>query len=218
MRRLPVYILADTSGSMSGAAIQALNNGITSMIDDLNDDPMAMETAYISLITFNSAAEQTVPLTDMMNFDVPDLHAAGSTSLWQALQVATEAAKREVNWRSTEGEKGDYKPLFFLMTDGHATDEQGSILSEFNSVKWGVKVCCGVGTNVDTDTLKQISDITLQIESDGDSIKQYLQWVTNSITTVSKSQVSEVPTDGGPTDVLPPIPDSVVIPGTLVIV
>ncbi len=38
----------------------------------------------------------------MMNFDVPELKASGSTSLWQALQVATEAAKREVDWRSTE--------------------------------------------------------------------------------------------------------------------
>lgn len=211
MRRLPVYILADTSGSMSGAAIQALNNGIQSMISDLNDDPMAMETAYISLITFNGSAQQTVPLTDMVNFTVPELQASGSTSLWQALQVAAEAAKKEINWRTTENEKGDYKPLLFLMTDGHATDEPQNILSEFNKIKWGVKVCCGIGNNVDFQTLKQISDLTLQIEADGDSIKKYIQWVTNSITTASKSQVSEVPKDGGAMDVLATMPTTITI-------
>ena len=73
MRRLPVYILADTSGSMSGAAIQALNNGITSMIDDLND-PMAMETVYIEFDGAFMIMSKAIPLTDMMNFDVPDLH------------------------------------------------------------------------------------------------------------------------------------------------
>ncbi len=61
MRKQPIYIVVDTSEAMSGAAIQAVNNGLTNMIDDLNANPTAIETVYISLITFNSTAQQVVP-------------------------------------------------------------------------------------------------------------------------------------------------------------
>ena len=211
MRRLPVYILADVSGSMSGAPIQALNTGIQTMIDELLDDPRAMESAYISLITFSGNAQQVVPLTDLMNFQAPELKSTGSTSLWAALRTASEAAKTEIVWRTTEEEKADYKPLFFLITDGHATDSQGDALQVFNSVRWGIKVCCGAGNSVDTEILKSISDVVLQIETDANSIAEYFKWVTASIATVSKSQVSEVAPGGDAMEQLAPPPGTLII-------
>lgn len=67
MRRLPVYLLLDTSGSMYGEPIEAVKNGVQTLISTLRSDPYALETAYISIITFNSSAQQVTPLTGLLH-------------------------------------------------------------------------------------------------------------------------------------------------------
>ena len=66
-RRLPEYILIDTSGSMKGEPIESVKVGLSDMIASLRLDPYALETACISIITFNSNVNQILPLTDMEN-------------------------------------------------------------------------------------------------------------------------------------------------------
>ena len=63
VRRLPIYLLIDTSGSMMGEPIEAVKQGIRTLITELKGDPQAVETAYLSVITFDSHARQLVPLT-----------------------------------------------------------------------------------------------------------------------------------------------------------
>ena len=63
-RRLPVYLLLDCSGSMSGEPIEAVRQGIATLISDLQGDPQALETAYLSVITFDSSAQQVVVVPD----------------------------------------------------------------------------------------------------------------------------------------------------------
>ena len=77
--------------------------------------------------------------------------------MWQALCVASQAASKEAITRST-ALQGDWKPLFFLLTDGKTTDHQGDALAEFNKVRWGIKVCCGAGSAVTFTTLKKFQD------------------------------------------------------------
>ena len=43
-RRLPVFLLLDTSGSMRGEPIQAVNNGLQVLISALRQDPYALES------------------------------------------------------------------------------------------------------------------------------------------------------------------------------
>ena len=52
MRRLPVYLLLDTSGSMSGEPIEAVKSGVQILISTLRQDPYALETAYLSVLGF----------------------------------------------------------------------------------------------------------------------------------------------------------------------
>ena len=85
MRRLPVYLLLDTSGSMTGEPIEAVKNGVQTLLSTLRQDPYALETAFVSVITFDSSARQAVPLTDLLNFKLPELTASGTTALGEAL-------------------------------------------------------------------------------------------------------------------------------------
>ena len=75
MRRLPVYLLLDTSGSMYGEPIEAVKNGVQTLVSTLRSDPYALETAYLSIITFNSSAQQISPLTELAAFQAPQIDA-----------------------------------------------------------------------------------------------------------------------------------------------
>ena len=65
MRRLPVYLLLDCSGSMYGEPIEAVKNGVQVLVSTLRQDPYALETAYLSIITFDSSAKQVTPFTEL---------------------------------------------------------------------------------------------------------------------------------------------------------
>ena len=67
MRRLPVYLLLDCSGSMYGEPIEAVKNGVQVLVSTLRQDPYALETAYLSIITFDSSAQQVSPLTELFS-------------------------------------------------------------------------------------------------------------------------------------------------------
>ena len=134
MRRLPVYLLLDVSGSMSGEPIAAVENGVQTMHAALMSDPNALETAYLSVITFSDSVQQVVPLTELNQFVPPQLKAGGMTSLGAALKFVAECAEREVT-KTTPEVKGDWKPLVFIMTDGAATDNVDAGLEEFKKRK-----------------------------------------------------------------------------------
>jgi len=214
-RRLPVYLMLDTSGSMAGDPIEAVRDGVKSLIADLKTDPQANETAFLSVITFDSVATQVVPLTEMMTFKEPVLEAHGSTCLGDALKLLLDCYKKEVVVKTSETQKGDYKPLVFLMTDGHPTDDWEKIADEIGvkvrSNKMFAKfVALGAGSGADTSALKRLTDDVLVIhELKADALKAYFKWVSMSIVEGSKS--AEVAAGGSP-DLPPPPPDIEIVP------
>lgn len=181
MRRLPVYLLLDTSGSMSGEPIEAVKNGVQVMISSLRQNPQAIETAYISVITFDSTARQIIPLTDLASFQMVDIKATGTTSLGEALRLVAGKIDSEVAKTTTE-QKGDWKPLVFIMTDGIPTDNWQSGLIEFKKRKIAYTVACAAGSGADSKILKQITDNVVSLDTaDSSSIGKFFQWVTASI-------------------------------------
>jgi uncharacterized protein YegL len=83
MRRLPVYFLLDTSGSMFGEPIEALNNALSGMINTLRSDPQALDSLWISIITFDRNVQELVPLTELPSFQLPEIVSSKwSYSYW----------------------------------------------------------------------------------------------------------------------------------------
>jgi uncharacterized protein YegL len=204
MRRLPVYLLLDTSGSMSGEPIEAVKNGVQVMISSLRNDPQAVETAYLSIITFDTDARQAVPLTDLATFQQPNITAQGTTSLGEALKVLSKCIDSEVT-KTTAEVKGDWKPLVFIMTDGQPTDDWQSGLTEFKKRRVGTVVACAAGSGADTTVLKQITDSVVSLDTDSESIKSFFKWVSASIG-VSSTKVGESGTDVTGLNQMPPPP------------
>ncbi len=205
MRRLPVYLLLDTSGSMSGEPIEAVKNGVQVMISSLRQNPQAIETAFISVITFDSVAQQIIPLTDLASFQMVDIRATGVTALGDALKLVANKIDTEVAKTTTE-QKGDWKPLVFIMTDGIPTDDWQSGLAEFKKRKTAFTVACAAGSGADTSILKQITENVVSLDTaDSASIGKFFLWVTASIG-VSSTKVEDSGKEVAGLNELPPPP------------
>ena len=210
MRRLPVYLLLDTSGSMTGEPIEAVKNGVQMMLHSLRQNPQALETAYVSVITFDSEAKQIVPLTDLASFQMVDIKASSTTSLGAALSLLADKMESEIT-KTTTDTKGDWKPLTFIMTDGVPTDDWQSGFNKLKVVNKGLIVACAAGNGADDTILKQVAGAVVRLDNaDSSSIEKFCQWVTASISTTS-TKVEETGIELAGLDQLPPPPSELVI-------
>ncbi|MBD5238120.1 MAG: VWA domain-containing protein [Bacteroidales bacterium] len=208
MRRLPVYLLLDCSGSMFGEPIEAVKNGVQVLVSTLRQDPYALETAYLSIITFDSKAQQVVPLTELSAFQQPNIQASGTTALGEALALLTKQAEKEVT-KTTHEKKGDWKPLVFIMTDGEPTDDFNKGLAEFKKGKWGMVVACAAGAGANTDILKKITECVVSLDTaDSATIKAFFKWVSASVSSGSM-KVEETGAEATTLSELPPPPPEV---------
>lgn len=210
-RRLPVYLLLDCSGSMSGEPIEAVKQGMKMLVSELRNTPQALETAYLSVITFDSDARQVAPLTELLDFEEPEIDAGGLTSLGAALNVLMESVDREVR-KTTETQKGDWKPLVFILTDGMVTDEDTfeQAVKDIRNMKAANIIACGAGSGVDTDELKKITDTVIYLNSTAPSdLAAFFQWLSASVSGASQSLDSN---PGAPIELAKPPANFVIVP------
>jgi len=170
---------------MTGEPIEAVKNGVQMMVHSLRQNPQAIETAFVSIITFDSEAKQLIPLTDLASFQTIDLKAAGTTALGAALSLLADKLENEVT-KTTLEQKGDWKPIVFIMTDGVPTDDWQAGFQKLKAVKKGLIVGCAAGNNANDKVLKEIADQVVRLSNtDADSIGKFFQWVSASIATTS---------------------------------
>lgn len=208
MRRLPVYILIDTSTSMRGEPIVAVELGLKALMESLNKDPYALETVCLSIITYNSQAEQILPLTEVYKVRIPELLAKGRSALGEALELLCEKVDAEV-LKNTPEAKGDWKPLLFILSDGGYSGPIAKPISEFKKLKFGFVVACAAGLKSKIDILRKITNNVIQISStETININAYFKWISSSITTTS-TRVEHTGESDITIDELPPLPKEI---------
>ncbi|MCL1932524.1 MAG: VWA domain-containing protein [Candidatus Azobacteroides sp.] len=192
MRRLPIYFLIDVSESMIGEPIDRVQDGMAAIIKELRADPYALETVWVSVIAFAGQSKTIAPLQEVISFYPPKFPVGSGTSLCSGLGHLMYELKKNIVPNTTE-QKGDWKPIVFLFTDGVPTDSPSdlhAVITEWKQ-KWQQAanlVAVSFGKSTDTGILGELTDHVLYFEnSDANAYKEFFKWVTASIKTSSVS-------------------------------
>lgn len=190
-RRLPVYLLIDTSGSMKGEPIESVNIGLESMLTYLRQDPFALESVHLSIITFDREVKQILPLTELDKVQLPKITTpdSGPTHLGEALELLCQTADREVV-RNTPDRKGDWMPLLFVMTDGSPSDVQkyNQQIPEVKKRNFGNIIACAAGPKAKDSYLKQLTDNVVHLDTtDSATFRQFFKWVSSTVSVGNRS-------------------------------
>ena len=187
-RPLPVFLLLDCSGSMSGEKINTLNQAVKDMIDDFKGERLLDVNLKICVITFGGSAKIHTELASLKDLNYTDLSASGMTPMGGALTIAANI----INDKEKVPSKG-YRPVVVLVSDGMPNDSWEGPLNDFNTGKRTSKCekwALGIGQDADRDMLqkflndpeKKVYDASVARE-----ITKFFKLVTLSTVARSKS-------------------------------
>jgi len=192
---------------MKGEPIESVKVGLETMLSCLRQDPYALETTYLSIITFDREIKQLMSLTALEDVQMPDIVApdSGPTFTGAALEMLCKNVDKEV-CLSTLEKKGDWMPLLFLMTDGKPSDIQlyNQMIGEVRKRHFATIVACAAGMKADKESLKKLTDKVYSLDTmDSTSFKTFFQWVSDVVGNGNRSI-------GATEDmILPPAPEEV---------
>ncbi|GHV08871.1 tellurium resistance protein TerY [Campylobacterota bacterium] len=190
-RRLPVYILLDTSGSMRGEPIHSVNVGLQALLSAMRQDPYALESVHLAIITFDTEAREYMPLTPLDEANIGEITTpqSGATFLGAALELLVKCVDNEVR-KTQGGVKGDWRPLLFVMTDGSPSDLQAyrDAIVEIKKRNFGSIVACAAGPKAKTELLTELTDRVVRLDTlDSAAFISFFGWVSASISIGSSS-------------------------------
>ncbi len=191
-RALPIFVLADTSGSMSGEKINALNLALREMLESLRNADDIRGKFQMSVVAFGGDVQVVHPLEDIENVILPELGAEGTTPMGQAFEVVKEMIEDKdiVPSRS-------YAPTIVLISDGIPTDCPESFLAARNYSAWtplndlgsgdrsskSQRLALGIGADADYEMLKAFinnPEIPVLKANNAVGIREFFRWVTMS--------------------------------------
>jgi tellurium resistance protein len=184
-KQLPIYICIDTSGSMHGERITAINAGLQALLTSLRQDPFALEMVHLTITTFDSQIKDVLPLTPVMEVVLPEITCgkSGATFLGSALEAVAHAVQRDLIPRNGQ-RKGDGRPNLIIITDGKPSDPlaYSEAIPHIKDLKFDNIIVCGIGNKIDFASLRQLTEnIILTDEINADNCAKFFTWMAQSI-------------------------------------
>jgi uncharacterized protein YegL len=189
--RCACVLLLDTSGSMAGEKIQNLNDGIQAFANSLQANDMASKRVRVAIVTFGPV-EEVQPFVDAGQFFPVTLATTGATPMGEAILKAIELVEAEKQQYKDNG-VGYYRPWIYMISDGAPTDsvvaaraaiQEGEVGKKFSFYAVGVE-------GADMDTLKSLTHDAPPVSLKGLEFGEMFAWLSNSLGTVSESQLGE---------------------------
>lgn len=207
-RPLPIFVLADTSGSMRGEKINELNLALREMLNTLNSADDIRGKFQLSVIAFGGDVKVLQPLADIEGLILTELSAAGNTPMGQAFEMVREM----IEDRNVVSSRA-YTPTIVLISDGLPTDCTEEMYRRKNYFDWEPlvdlhngersskcqRMALGIGEDADIDMLKSFIDnpeIPVIKTKDASGITKFFRWVTMStvarMTSINPNEISVV--------------------------
>lgn len=160
-KELHVFYVLDTSGSMTGDKISALNHAMEETIEALKTLARSNGDAKlkVAVMEFNSGCKwitQNGPEDLEEDFMYEYLHAGGLTDIAAALRELNNKLSRHAFLNSMTGA---LMPVIIFMTDGYATDDYENALEEIRKNRWfarGTKIGFALGDDPDVRMIASI--------------------------------------------------------------
>ena len=98
-RRLLTYLCIDTSGSMNGEPIVAVNAGLQALLTSLRSNPYALDSVHLSITTFDSEIKLVLPMTPVADVILPEITCpkSGATLLGAALEHICDQVQQDIH-------------------------------------------------------------------------------------------------------------------------
>ena len=195
-RTLTLFFLVDTSGSMYGPKIQAVNDAIENVLPIVHDISFSNGDAEIKVACMQfsyGASWMTEEPREANEFEYVEMDAEGLTSMGEAFrELEKKLHQSSGGWMKNAG--GSYAPGYILLSDGEPTDDYLSglkILKANNWFKVGTKVAIAIGNDANTEILKDFTGTseTVLTVHDTETLKKVIRFVAvTSSTIASKSK------------------------------
>ncbi len=193
-QRTPLVLVLDCSGSMAGAPMDQLNEGLRILERELKDDAIASKRVRLLLIKYGSMdlAEVEGDWTDAMDFSAPQLFASGTTPTGQAVELALSRLEEEKQNFKAAG-IAYTRPWMFIMSDGQPTDDYRGVAEHCRQAELANKVAVfplAVGEGARTDVLGEFSSkgAAAVKKLDGLKFQELFLWLSASMKVVSQAR------------------------------
>lgn len=199
--RVPICLVLDVSGSMSGEPIEELQEGVRMFFDAIREDDVAQYAAEIAIVTFGGVARKALDFFAVNRQEVPTMYADGTTPMGEALDLALDLLEaRKTEYRNAGVDY--YQPWMVLMTDGAPTDSIDSAASRINELVKTKKLTVfpiAIGGAANTSELARLSPNRPPLKLKGLNFREFFLWLSRSVSRVSQSTPGEsvtLDTDG----------------------
>lgn len=189
-KTMVLFFLVDTSGSMYGEKMGALNDAIRETVPDLKDLSQSNPDAAIKIavMQFDTNVRWLYPQPiDSEQFRWNDLQAGGLTELGAALlELNGKLSKTQFMQEAA----GSYAPVLILLSDGGPTDNFDSALEVIKKNAWfkhAIKIAIAIGNDADKNVLTQFtgnSESVIEVHNKS-ALKAIIRFVS-----VTSSQVN----------------------------
>lgn len=187
--RVPICLVLDTSGSMSGDKINELNEGIRLFYDAILNDNFAKYSAEIAIVTFGGNVRKILDFSSIEKQDVPILTAYGNTPMEEAVNLALDLLEQRKKEYSNAG-VDYYQPWMVLMTDGCPDVVPSRSAQRTRELIENRKLTIfpiGIGPDADLNTLRMFSPKRDPLRLKGLRFKDFFEWLSKSVSRVSQS-------------------------------
>jgi uncharacterized protein YegL len=193
--RCPCVLLLDTSGSMAGEALKALQRGLETFKFDLLLDDLAKKRVEVAVVTFDAQIQIVRDFTTADQFTLPTLTAQGNTRMGAAIHEALDLVEARKRLYRSYG-ISYYRPWVFMITDGEPEGESEGVVQraiQRIQTEEDQKRVAFFSVGVQGANMDRLRTLTVRapLKLRGLNFKEMFLWLSASMQRVSQSKLDE---------------------------